>query len=317
MNFTLKFNLNAQGLRRDAQTYIAFSADKEFKKFVKDIGAQWAVVALGYRIPKEHVKDLVATIADRFPEWNATDERTDGLENAPPKRECEYSDAGVLLSEKWMFDGMCHRPDGPAYKVWDVAGNLTREQWMIDGETHRIDGPARILWDIEAHRRREMWYSNGKCHRIDGPADCAWESGDIIHEMWVIDSNTFPRSGSLNDKSWYHRTDGPAIRTWNPETREMVEQWTVNGKIHRTDGPAITLRDAEGNPVDTWLDTEGNPMGNEWWLGNVRITQKEHRRAFVLQSARAKVLRAARLLALGAEVTSVTEDILSAVGQFL
>lgn len=329
MEFTLKYNLNAQGQRRDTHTYIAFPAVATiFKKFIEDLGGQKIFLAKGHRIPKEHVKDIVATIAERFPKWNAIDERVD-IEDESPTYETKYSDSGLLLKERWMFGGKCHRSDGPAQRSFDDEGNVAEEYWFLHGQvhridgpavttwnpdaaffgderqerwvtngmTHRIDGPALTTWDPETEERREQWVTNGTKHRIGGPADCEWKSGVLIKESWCIAHKTdTPRTYR------YHRTDGPALSLWDEEGNPTTQYWLTKGRFHRTDGPAR----------QAWLGPGGALSAEEWWVDGVEMTRRE----FVLRGARRKVLRAARLLALRSK-TSVTEDILSVVGQFL
>lgn len=83
--YTIKFNLNAEGQKRDSNTYIKFSTNNEFTKFVKDLGGVWTIAAKGWLIPEEHVEDIEETIKDTFSEWSGTDERKEGLEMSPPK----------------------------------------------------------------------------------------------------------------------------------------------------------------------------------------------------------------------------------------
>uniref|UniRef100_A0A6C0KAS9 Uncharacterized protein n=1 Tax=viral metagenome TaxID=1070528 RepID=A0A6C0KAS9_9ZZZZ len=84
-DYTIKFNLNAQGQKRDSNTYVKFSVNAEFTKFVKELGGEWKVAAQGWLVPEEHTEDIQATIKDKFPKWSVTDERKDGLEMATPK----------------------------------------------------------------------------------------------------------------------------------------------------------------------------------------------------------------------------------------
>lgn len=79
--YTIKFNLNAEGQKRDSNTYIKFSTNDEFTKFVKDLGGKWTIAAKGWLIPEDHVEDIMLM----FPDWSGTDERAEGLQMAPAK----------------------------------------------------------------------------------------------------------------------------------------------------------------------------------------------------------------------------------------
>uniref|UniRef100_A0A6C0KD36 Uncharacterized protein n=1 Tax=viral metagenome TaxID=1070528 RepID=A0A6C0KD36_9ZZZZ len=327
-SFTLKYNLNAKGQRRDTHTYIAFPAvETKFKKFIEDICGREIFLAKAHRIPWR-TEDIVAVIAKRFPKWNVIDERVENIENEPPKYECMCSDAGILLKERWMFDGKFHRTDGPAQRSFDDEGNVTeeywflhgkvhrtdgpaittwnpdanvegderQERWMTNGVTHRTDGPAITTWDPETEERREQWVSNGTSHRIGGPADCEWISGVLVKELWNVQRKTDTPYTYV-----FHRTDGPAFSLWDEEGNPITERWYTNGHFHRTDGPAI----------QDW--STDRLLSPEWWMDGVKMTHQ----AFVLQSGRRKVLRVARLLALETEVPKLSHDNLAAIGKFL
>ena len=79
--------------------------------------------------------------------------------------------------------------------------------------------------------------------------------------------------------------------------------------LHCTDGPA-----------DWGKDDHGVIDRQTWAIYGVEYTEAEFRRIpalRLLRSGRAKVMRAARLLALGQVVSCASDDVLSAVGRFL
>ena len=63
-------------------------------------------------------------------------------------------------SQEWRFNGILHRPNGPAIIHADGAYS-----WYLYGELHRTGGPAVTYAD-----GTQMWYHHGQRHREDGPA---------------------------------------------------------------------------------------------------------------------------------------------------
>lgn len=56
-------------------TYINYSTNKEFRTFVRGLGAK--KTCDGYAIPAEHVEDIVAQIQSKFSNWTIIDERSE------------------------------------------------------------------------------------------------------------------------------------------------------------------------------------------------------------------------------------------------
>jgi len=69
--FGLKHKVNKNGQIVDFNTYINFSVNAEFSKFIKDLGGEWKIDAMGWLIPA----DKVCEIQEKFPDWSMTDTR--------------------------------------------------------------------------------------------------------------------------------------------------------------------------------------------------------------------------------------------------
>lgn len=84
----------------------------------------------------------------------------------------EYND-GSIVEEKWYYNGVLSRKDGPALLIWwhkcdeEVLNN------DIANEYHTNCGD---MWEIIA----EEWYNSGKLHRKNMPAYIRTINDDII-----------------------------------------------------------------------------------------------------------------------------------------
>ena len=254
-----------------------------------------------------------------------------------------FNDEGVLVKETWSMNGGYHRVDGPAYREWNDEGVQTSEEWMLNGKCHRTDGPARRGWSECGVLEHESWYMHDKLHRSDGPAMRYWMNlGDdyggpewfLMSEEWFLYGNKHRVDGpayrsyccnELDEESWYlhgmlHRTGGPAHQCWESCLEQRCEIWYLNGKKHRTDGPAYlfwsTGEDSHFGQQDDIRQRE-KLIHSHYYFEDKKVNTEEHRRYQVLDSGRAKVLRAARLLHLIPVVLHLPNDILSVVGEYL
>lgn len=81
-----------------------------------------------------------------------------------------YHSNGKKSSEEYLFKGVYHRLDGPAYTAWYENGQKTVEIYYLKGIFHRIGGPARSSWNIYGEQLAVFYYVNNHLHREDGPA---------------------------------------------------------------------------------------------------------------------------------------------------
>lgn len=114
---------------------------------------------------------------------------------------------GIIIIEKWCFNGKLHRRDGPAVVRYDIEWN----EWWQNGIQHRDNAPACESFD----GKRYEWWNNGLQHRDNGPAEV-----------------------KMGIESWYkhgefHRIGGPAV------IQKNLHEWCVDGNRHRIGGPAI------------------------------------------------------------------------------
>jgi hypothetical protein len=71
-------------------------------------------------------------------------------------------------SKRWLFNGVYHREDGPAFEGIDG-----RKSWWLNGKRHRVDGPACEFVD-----GTKYWYLNGVHYWFD-----SWlEANTLISE---------------------------------------------------------------------------------------------------------------------------------------
>jgi len=203
----------------------------------------------------------------------------------------ERNDQGVLVKELWHFALKLHRTDGPSQREWNDQGILVKELWHRAGDLHRTDGPALkevIPQGDGGVQIGECWYFRGRKHRSDRVAE---------RTLWFVEGEEHARI--ILEKYYLHglkhRIGGPARYFTSGDMYSLT--WYAQGKKHRVDGPAV----------------EG-PGATKWYIHGKKCSQRKHRRKWVLQNARDKVLRAARLLALE---PLLSVDVLSDVGRFL
>jgi hypothetical protein len=101
-----------------------------------------------------------------------------------------------------------------------------------------IDEDELVVFKLSGEYRY-IEYLNDKTayHRTDGPA-VVWSNG---RKSWWVDGRR-------------HRTDGPAI-----EGTDGSKQWYVDGKLHRLDGPAVERADGR----------------KYWWVDDKHYSKEE------------------------------------------
>lgn len=159
-----------------------------------------------------------------------------------------------------------------------------------------IEEFVRIRGVVGPHYHKKWWNTNGElqdeCHFYGFfRADDAY--GNTGHPLTTPDTHP--------GHSWY---PNPEYNTFS-SMYGIPEGYTF---LHCTDGPAVRRWD------------NGVLVHKKWAIYGVEYTEAEFRRIpalRLLRSGRAKVMRAARLLALAQVVSSASDDVLSAVGRFL
>lgn len=98
---------------------------------------------------------------------------------------------GLIISEKWFYDGNLHRDgDEPSF-VRYVSGttDVCLEEWHQHGQLHRIGKPASIRYHNgrRDHIVYEGWSVHGKKHCEIGPAVILRLVGGSVIEKWFLD----------------------------------------------------------------------------------------------------------------------------------
>jgi antitoxin component YwqK of YwqJK toxin-antitoxin module len=159
------------------------------------------------------------------------------------------------------LNGKLHRADGPAIE-W-ANGD---KHWWLNGELHREDGPACEFANGDKH-----WYLNGK--RLSEDEFNLNMNVKEYSKKEITSEGTFWR----NERSEYHRVDGPAC-----EFANGTKHWYLNGQLHREDGPAV--ENVNGNRL--WYlngkcHREDGPACEyadgykEWFLNGKRLSKEE------------------------------------------
>ncbi|MEL7444252.1 MAG: hypothetical protein AAGK02_00370 [Pseudomonadota bacterium] len=145
------------------------------------------------------------------------------------KYRCPIS--GIVTLERWEnTKGELHNPDGPALVARDQSsGHTTSIRYAIDGHYHRPNGePAQLEFDPQSgaciHR---SFFINGMPARPDGLPHIEWVDPDtsIVYQAEYWDDR--PEW----DRPKRHRTDGPALLTFNRVSgEESGAAFYVNGR---------------------------------------------------------------------------------------
>jgi len=167
--------------------------------------------------------------------------------------------------------GWLHRLNGPAL-IDQKYGRSYSEEWKVDNVLHRIGGPAVIQIDYVYHQagksafedRLMVWYRNGKRYN-----EGSWAHQKDENCSEVFDKN-FIRTLQANRRilRWYdddqqhHRTDGPAIMTFNGLTeiekpnRAIAWNWDDWNSVWMLHGEEIPygniLKWAKRNRILMW-----------------------------------------------------------------
>lgn len=172
-------------------------------------------------------------------------------------------------------------------------------------------------WDIHSHdidslRNVTVFgkevYPEYRIDAGDMPADI-WDKWD--ENDGPIHAKYFDHGGDLNEEAWILPPGSkyPVVEVLPGRCRRNVCPRVPNTRVYelyRIDGPALRY----------WMPRTAS-WKEIWCLGGEDMTEEEHRRTLALRSGRKKVLKAARLLTVASVVPSVSDDTLSAVGQFL
>lgn len=72
--------------------------------------------------------------------------------------------------EKWYFEGILHRHDGPALTEFYENGNKKEELWWFNGLQHKQDEPAVINYYKNGDVQEKTWYTDDKIYNPNGPS---------------------------------------------------------------------------------------------------------------------------------------------------
>lgn len=143
--------------------------------------------------------------------------------------------SGIAAEERWETpDGRLHRLDGPALVTRDrVSGQTTSLLFLKNGEYHRSDGePAHLEFDERSGVCVfRAFFVDGRSERPEGLPHVERIDPDtgVVYqaEYWARQPDwAAPRR---------HRSDGPAVITFDPVTGERTgEKFYLNGRKRRS-----------------------------------------------------------------------------------